>query len=76
MLAVPLLANVFGGQLSSGIMLPMLVMADVMGVWYYHRHASWVHLRILFPWAALGVVLGTAVGKYSDDGIFRRIMEI
>ena len=76
MLAVPLLANVFGGQLSSGIMLPMLVMADVLGVWYYHRHASWKHLRILFPWAALGVVLGTIVGKFIDDGIFKIIMAI
>ena len=74
MLAVPLLANVFGGQSSSGIMLPMLVMADVLGVWYYHRHASWKHLKILFPWAALGVILGTVVGKYIDDEIFRVIM--
>ena len=76
MLAVPLLANVFGGQLSSGIMLPMLVMADVFGVWYYHRHASWKHLKILFPWAAMGVVLGTVIGKYIDDTIFMIIMAI
>jgi uncharacterized membrane protein YfcA len=76
MLAVPLLANVFGGQTSSGIMLPMLVMADVFGVWYYHRHASWKHLKILFPWAALGVVLGTVIGKYIDDSVFRIIMAI
>jgi uncharacterized membrane protein YfcA len=76
MLAVPLLANVFGGQYSSGIMLPMLVMADVLGVWYYHRHASWSHLKILFPWAALGVILGTVVGKYIDDSVFRIIMAI
>jgi uncharacterized membrane protein YfcA len=76
MLAVPLLANVFGGQLSSGIMLPMLVMADVLGVWYYHRHASWKHLKILFPWAAFGVVLGTIVGKFIDDRIFKIIMAV
>jgi uncharacterized membrane protein YfcA len=76
MLAVPLLANVFGGQSSSGIMLPMLVMADVLGVWYYHRHASWKHLKTLFPWAALGVILGTVVGKYIDDEIFRVIMAV
>jgi uncharacterized protein len=74
MLAVPLLANVFGGQSSSGVLLPMLVMADVLGVWYYHRHASWSHLKILFPWAALGVILGTIVGKYIDDKIFKIIM--
>ena len=74
MLAVPLLANVFGGQASSGVLLPMLVMADVLGVWYYHRHASWKHLKILFPWAALGVILGTIVAKDIDDKIFKIIM--
>ncbi len=76
MMAVPFLANIFGGQLSSGIMLPMLVLADVLGVWYYHRHASWYHLKLLFPWAALGVVLGTIVGSYLDDKIFKIIMAI
>jgi uncharacterized protein len=76
MLSVPLLATIFGGQVSSGVMLPMLVMADVLGVWYYHKHASWRHLRILFPWAAAGVVIGTIVGKYIDDGLFRIIMAV
>ncbi|HWA33660.1 MAG TPA: sulfite exporter TauE/SafE family protein [Cyclobacteriaceae bacterium] len=74
MMSVPILANVFGGQLSSGVMLPMLVMADVLGVWYYHRHASWQHLKILFPWAAVGVVLGTITGTYIDDRVFKIIM--
>ena len=76
MLAVPLLANIFGGQVSSGVMLPMLVLADVLGVWYYHRHASWYHLKILFPWSAVGVILGTVVGNYIDDKIFKIIMAI
>ena len=76
MLAVPLLANIFGGQLSSGVMLPLLVLADIFGVWYYHRHASWYHLKILFPWSAVGVVLGTVVGSYIDDKIFKIIMAV
>jgi uncharacterized protein len=76
MLAVPLLATIFGGQVSSGVMLPMLVFADVVGVWYYHRHASWHHLKILFPWAALGVIQGTIVGNYLDDKIFKIIMAV
>lgn len=76
MLSVPLLAVVFGGQLSSGVLLPMLVMADVFGVWYYHRHASWQHLKILFPWAALGVVSGTITGNYINDQVFKWIMAI
>jgi len=76
MMSVPILANVFGGQLSSGIMLPMLVLADVLGVWYYHRHASWEHLKVLFPWAALGVVLGTIIGVYINDSMFKIVMAV
>ena len=76
MIAVPMLAIVFGGQLSSGILLPILCLADVMGVWYYHRHASWYHLKKLFPWAAAGIVLGTVVGEMIDDESFKRVMAV
>jgi len=76
MMAVPLLAAVFGGQISSGILLPVICLADAMAVWYYHRHASWHHLKKLFPWAALGTVLGTLVGGMINDEIFKIIMAV
>lgn len=76
MAAVPLLALIFGGQLSSGILLPILCIADVIGVWYYHRHTSWKYLRMLFPWAAVGTVLGTIVGEVINDEAFKDIMAI
>ncbi len=74
MVAVPMMAAVFGGKLSSGILLPILCMADIFAVFYYHRHASWVHLWKLFPWAAGGTILGTIVGSYIDDTVFKMIM--
>lgn len=76
MMAVPLLASIFGGQLSSGILLPMLCLADVLGVWYYHRHASWEHLKKLFPWAVVGTIAGTVVGGMINDEVFKIIMAI
>jgi len=76
MISVPLLAKVFGGQASSGILLPILCLADIMGVWYYHRHASWSHLKKLFPWAVVGTILGTIVGGMIDDHTFKVIMAI
>jgi uncharacterized membrane protein YfcA len=72
--AVPLLAVVFGGQQSSGVMLPLLCIADVMGVWYYHRHASWSHLKKLILWSVPGILLGTAVGGMIDDHTFKMVM--
>ncbi|UXX79129.1 sulfite exporter TauE/SafE family protein [Reichenbachiella carrageenanivorans] len=76
MIAVPLLAATFGGKESSGLMLPMLIMADVFGVAYYHRHAEWKYLVKLFPWAIVGVLLGTWTGNYIDDQLFRTIMGV
>ena len=76
MLSAPLLALIFGGHNSSGIILPMLIIADVFGVWYYHRHASWKHLKLLFPWAAVGIIAGTFAGAYIDDRSFKIIMAI
>src|SRR6185369_6948291 len=76
MLSVPLLAIAFGGKVSSGMMLPMLLIADVFGVWYYHRHASFKHLKILFPWAAVGIIAGSAAGNFISEEVFRIIMAI
>jgi uncharacterized membrane protein YfcA len=76
MIAVPLLAGVFGGRPSSGVLLPMLVLADLMGVQYYHQHASWKHLKILFPWAAAGVIAGAFIGNYINDALFKMVMAI
>jgi uncharacterized membrane protein YfcA len=74
MLAVPLLAVIFGGKASTGLMLPMLIMADLFAVKYYHRHANWSYLIKLFPSAACGVLVGTWLGNQVDDQAFRLLM--
>ncbi|MFI5357396.1 MAG: sulfite exporter TauE/SafE family protein [Opitutales bacterium] len=58
MLAVVIFANLMPAKVSSGFVLPMLVLGDVVAVAVYRRHAVWSHLWRLFPWAGLGVVLG------------------
>jgi uncharacterized membrane protein YfcA len=76
MFTVPLLAIIFGGKTSSGIMLPLLIMADIFAVKYYHRHANWNYLIKLFPSAAVGVVFGTWLGSFIDDQTFSLLMSI
>ena len=76
MAAVPLLALVFGGKLSTGVMLPILCIADIFAVIYYHKHANWKFLLRLFPWAAVGILLGTYIGDTIDDATFKIIMGV
>ena len=69
MLVVTLLATVFGGRLSVGIMLPMLIFADCFAVAWYRRHAQWDKLVGLLPWVIAGMAVGAvalwATGKAS-----------
>ena len=76
MIAVPILAIIFGGKNSSGIMLPILIMADVFGTTYYRKHAEWPHLKRLLPPAILGVLLGTYIGRPIPDTTFKVIMGV
>ena len=38
-LAVPVMATLFSGKSSVGMLLPLLITADVFAVWYHHRSA-------------------------------------
>lgn len=76
MIIVPIMAIAFGSRDSTGLLLTILIFADLFAVWYYHRHASWHHLRRLLPYALLGVVVGTLVGQVIDDNTFRFVMAV
>jgi len=74
MMNVTIMAIVFGGKASTGIVLPLLCFTDIMAVIYYNRHAEWKHFWKLIPWMAVGVLIGVYTGKDLDEVIFRRIM--
>lgn len=76
MLSVTLMAIVFGSKASTGIVLPLLCLADIAAVAYYNRHAEWKHFKKLTPWMVLGIVLGVYLGRDMDEAIFRKIMAI
>ncbi len=76
MIVVPTLALIFGGKQSTGVLLPILIMADVFGVIYYHRHAQWKHLLRALPWALAGLFLALWVGNQVNDEQFKRLIAI
>lgn len=74
MLVVPLMALLFGGKASVGLLLPMLNLADLLAVRYYRQHAQWTYVWRLLPSAAAGVLIGVWVGDRIDDELFRLIL--
>ena len=76
LMVVPLLASVFGGRPSVGLLLPILVFADVIAVSYYNRHAEWKYILRLLPWALIGVGAGVLIGQVISDIVFNRLLAV
>jgi len=73
---VTLLALIYGSKASTGILMPLLVVADIFAVIYYRRSVQWNHVYKLLPWMAIGVILGSWAGKDLPEDIFKQGMAI
>ena len=71
LLVVPVLAKALGARESVGILLPILIIADIFAVTYYNKHANWKHVLKLLPWALVGIVIGLFFGKSINDEHFK-----
>ncbi len=76
MLTVTLMAIVFGSKSSTGIVLPLLSLADIAAVSYYRRYAEWKYFWKLAPWMVVGILLGVFLGKDMHELVFRKIMAV
>ncbi len=66
-LAVPLMALILPARESVGVLLPMLIFADLFSAGYYRHHAQWGHLLRLLPAALAGIVAGfLLLGRVED----------
>ena len=73
-LAILLMALAIPGKGSPGVLLPMLIVADIFAVIYYRRHCNWSILLKLFPLTAVGVVIGYfSVGAVPAE-IFEKVI--
>ena len=67
-LVVPVIALIIPAKASTGLLLPMLIFADLFAVAYYRRHAVWSHLLRIMPWGLAGIVIGyLAMDRINDD---------
>ncbi|AIE87889.1 sulfite exporter TauE/SafE family protein [Fimbriimonas ginsengisoli] len=66
-LAIPIMGAVFGGRLSVGATLPMLIFADCFAVAFYRGDTDWTRLRQLAPWVVGGLICGTVFLKVVGE---------
>ncbi len=73
-LAVLLAALAFPGKASPGILLPMLIVADIVAVIYYRRDCQWQILLKLFPATIVGIVLGFFIVDLASAEFFQKLI--
>ncbi|MFJ9761056.1 sulfite exporter TauE/SafE family protein [Streptomyces sp. NPDC101149] len=69
--SLAIFAAVLPARASTGVLLPVLIVGDVLAVLTYRRHAHWPTLWRLFPAVAAGVVLGTLFLVWANDAVVR-----
>lgn len=75
-LAVLLMALAVPGKASPGVLLPMLIAADIMAVIYYRQACQWGILLKLLPLTLVGLSIGFAVLHLLPDTNFERLIGV
>ncbi|RPK88519.1 sulfite exporter TauE/SafE family protein [Streptomyces sp. ADI98-10] len=70
-ISLAVFAAVLPARESTGVLLPILIVGDLLAVLVYRRHAHWPTLLRLFPAVAVGVVAGTLFMLWADDAAVR-----
>ena len=76
MLGIPILAFLFGAKDSTGLLLPILCLSDMIAVFLFKREGQWDHILKLLPWTILGIILAVWLGEQVNDGLFKTIMAV
>ena len=73
-LSVVLVALAFPGKASTGVLLPMLIVADIMAVIYYRRDCQWPIIVRLLPLTLVGIVIGYFIVTAVPVDIFEKLI--
>jgi hypothetical protein len=74
LLGVVIMATALPAKMSTGIVLPLLVLGDLFAIRYYHQTAEWRLLVRILPCAALGVAAGAVAMHHTSDVQLRPII--
>jgi uncharacterized membrane protein YfcA len=74
MLHVLIFAYLFGAKASTGVVLPMLIVGDILAVHNFQRHARWDYIRKLLPPAMIGVIIGASLVHRIDEQQYKPLI--
>lgn len=73
---VPLLSIVMPVTEAVGVMLPVLICMDIIGLMAYRREIHWPNLKILLPGAITGIAIGWIFFAFISEGMVRLMVGV
>lgn len=73
-LNVTLMVLAYGAKASTGIVVPLLIIGDILAVIYFKKYTKWKYLVNFLPWMLVGVVIASFVGKELPETTFKNWM--
>jgi uncharacterized membrane protein YfcA len=71
---VVVFAVIFGARTSTGIILPMLIAADVVAVRAFRQHAQWNYIWRMLPPTIVGILVGFVLMGRLNESLFSPII--
>jgi len=73
---IAIFAYVFGAKSSTGIVVPLLILGDILAVIYYKREVKWNYIIKLIPSVIIGVLVAVWIGKDLPEATFKKGMAV
>jgi uncharacterized membrane protein YfcA len=73
---VVVFAFIFGARTSTGIILPMLIAADVVAVRSFRQHAQWKYIWRMLPATLVGILVGFVLMGRLDERLFSPLIGV
>ena len=71
---VVVFAFLFGARESTGVVLPLLLIADVCAVTAFQQHARWDYVRRMLPPACVGVIVAALFMRGIDERAYKPLI--
>ena len=76
LISVPLMTVVMPLNQALAVILPILIFSDIVAVYRFRREFDFSTLKLIVPFAALGIIIGSFTFKYFSEDLLKLIVGI
>ena len=76
LISVPLMTVVMPLNQALAVILPILIFSDIIAVYRFRKEFDFSTLKLIVPFAALGIIIGSLTFKYFSEDLLKLIVGI